>query len=760
MERKINPSLLYNDQNLSQEEKNIVYSNIGINKNVNAVVSSYMNNSASMNNETQYQFLNTVSSDIILVSGQPTSGSFSLMYSINPNYTSSVYFNVNSSYSAVSAVVNSNSSKWISAASGTGPIIAEIDNGKINVSHSAYTTENNIGQTFDTTAYFGSDISLVNVLYDKYGHITSGNGFSVTMPTIYTTTDLSGEGNDDSFLGLNSKVNDNISSGTSAFTWIKNNSSLMTESYLQKASAFGSVNSGNNFNWMLGSGLNPYSQNNSVIIGRYNAQETAFSPVITIGNGTSNTSRNNLYTLSNSGMIIAGFSNTSQDSIGTLIMGDGNIIKNVTLTTSPKNNLIFGHQNTASDATYQFIHGNANLNSGDHSVVIGNANNCYNNYSFIGGLNNVSNGDFDAILGSQNVAPYSWNTCIGSNLSASNTNQLVLGYYNSAISGQAMIVGNGDANTRKNLLMLGYDGTLNLSGSTLNPKDIIAMKTCVNNVSSNSASWSNVVLEKADVGLGNVDNTSDANKPVSIATQTALDLKANQTSISNVDNTSDANKPVSTAQAAAIAAHANLTTGMHGLPALDHFVYGDTAYGGSIVDNLNTLARTMPFTCFGAAVGAPSSDYSWFGWHINSNTGTTAAKQIAWAYNSSIAICYERVKTSSSWGAWTRSGSPAVINSTATDYTFLASDANSCHLINTSASTTRTVPSDSTAPNILIGDSIEVVNVGTGTVTFAAASGVTLLSSLTLVMYGQYSVCMLRKIAANTWILTGERRAI
>lgn len=36
-----------------------------------------------------------------------------------------------------------------------------------------------------------------------------------------------------------------------------------------------------------------------------------------------------------------------------------------------------------------------------------------------------------------------------------------------------------------------------------------------------------VVLTKADVGLGNVDNTSDANKPVSTATQTALNLKAN-----------------------------------------------------------------------------------------------------------------------------------------------------------------------------------------------------------------------------------------
>ena len=36
-----------------------------------------------------------------------------------------------------------------------------------------------------------------------------------------------------------------------------------------------------------------------------------------------------------------------------------------------------------------------------------------------------------------------------------------------------------------------------------------------------------VTLTKSDVGLANVDNTSDANKPVSTATQTALDGKAN-----------------------------------------------------------------------------------------------------------------------------------------------------------------------------------------------------------------------------------------
>ena len=69
------------------------------------------------------------------------------------------------------------------------------------------------------------------------------------------------------------------------------------------------------------------------------------------------------------------------------------------------------------------------------------------------------------------------------------------------------------------------------------------------------------------VGLGNVTNTSDANKPVSTAQQTALDLKANLASptftgtvggmtkamvgLANVDNTTDVGKPVSTAQATA-----------------------------------------------------------------------------------------------------------------------------------------------------------------------------------------------------------------
>lgn len=77
-----------------------------------------------------------------------------------------------------------------------------------------------------------------------------------------------------------------------------------------------------------------------------------------------------------------------------------------------------------------------------------------------------------------------------------------------------------------------------------------------------------VVLGKSDVGLGNVANTADADKPVSSAQQTALDAKAptaNPTftgtvsgiskamvALGNVTNTADADKPVSTAQQAAL----------------------------------------------------------------------------------------------------------------------------------------------------------------------------------------------------------------
>lgn len=57
--------------------------------------------------------------------------------------------------------------------------------------------------------------------------------------------------------------------------------------------------------------------------------------------------------------------------------------------------------------------------------------------------------------------------------------------------------------------------------------DATGLLTAIGAVSSVNGQTGAVVLAKGDVGLGNVDNTSDADKPISTATQAALDEKAN-----------------------------------------------------------------------------------------------------------------------------------------------------------------------------------------------------------------------------------------
>jgi len=107
---------------------------------------------------------------------------------------------------------------------------------------------------------------------------------------------------------------------------------------------------------------------------------------------------------------------------------------------------------------------------------------------------------------------------------------------------------------------LGY-----LSGVTSLIQGQIDLKAPINNpVFTGTVSG----ITKAMVGLSNVDNTSDINKPISTLQQTALDLKAPinnpiftgtvsgitkaMVGLSNVDNTSDINKPISTLQQAGL----------------------------------------------------------------------------------------------------------------------------------------------------------------------------------------------------------------
>lgn len=83
----------------------------------------------------------------------------------------------------------------------------------------------------------------------------------------------------------------------------------------------------------------------------------------------------------------------------------------------------------------------------------------------------------------------------------------------------------GELATKQHTISLttaGTDGvaTFNSGTGVLNVPQYVGAVTSVN------TKTGAVVLAKADIGLGNVDNTADVNKPISNATQTALDAKA------------------------------------------------------------------------------------------------------------------------------------------------------------------------------------------------------------------------------------------
>jgi hypothetical protein len=130
----------------------------------------------------------------------------------------------------------------------------------------------------------------------------------------------------------------------------------------------------------------------------------------------------------------------------------------------------------------------------------------------------------------------------------------------------------------------------------------------------------NIDLTKSDVGLGNVDNTSDVNKPISSATQTALnakqdtlvsgtniktiegqsligpgniDLTKSDVGLSNVDNTSDVNKPISSATQTALNAKQ------------------DTLVSGTNIKTINgnTILGSGDLTISGGITGTGTTNY-------------------------------------------------------------------------------------------------------------------------------------------------------
>jgi len=123
-------------------------------------------------------------------------------------------------------------------------------------------------------------------------------------------------------------------------------------------------------------------------------------------------------------------------------------------------------------------------------------------------------------------------------------------------------------------------------------------------------------ITKSDVGLANVDNTSDANKPVSSATQTALDLKAPLASpaLTGTPTAPTAEADTNTTQiattafakaeadAAQSAAEATASSALSGVTA------GTTAFTAV---NVNSVAKQIAATTGNIVTAAATTAYAW-----------------------------------------------------------------------------------------------------------------------------------------------------
>lgn len=134
-------------------------------------------------------------------------------------------------------------------------------------------------------------------------------------------------------------------------------------------------------------------------------------------------------------------------------------------------------------------------------------------------------------------------------------------------------------------------------------------------------------------------NTASTNASTALSTANGIDAKATTALSQSTTAVSTANSADSKAQQA--------------LDTFPYAVMGNTIYGGTIADNLNTIIKNGFYTCYGGATGAPGTTTSWFVTHQNSNAGTITATQYASSFVENL-VAYKRNKIGSAWQPWER----------------------------------------------------------------------------------------------------------
>lgn len=100
-----------------------------------------------------------------------------------------------------------------------------------------------------------------------------------------------------------------------------------------------------------------------------------------------------------------------------------------------------------------------------------------------------------------------------------------------------------------------------------------------------------------------------------------------------------------------------------------------------------------------------------------------------------------------------------VMNVQTSSYTINLTDEQKLIQMNSSSANTVTIPLNSSAP-FSIGAQVNIVQIGTGRTTLAAASGVTVNATPGLILRDRYSVVTVMKTDTNTWLAIGDLSAI
>jgi hypothetical protein len=318
-------------------------------------------------------------------------------------------------------------------------------------------------------------------------------------------------------------------------------------------------------------------------------------------------------------------------------------------------------------------------------------------------------------------------------------------------------------------------------------------------------------LTKSSVGLADVDNTADADKPVSDDTQAALDLKApladptftgtvsgvtkTHVGLGNVDNTSDANKPVSTATQTALDAKASLAgatfTGnveVDGNLVVDgDFTVNGTNFSASatsitIEDNMVQLAHqnaantvdlglVVAYNDGAAKHSGIVRDVSADKWKLFKGVTTEPSTTVDFTQGSLDALQVAGLEATTltvssgvafSDGTQTLEGVPSrtpIIQKTASYTLSSLTERDDLIEMGSASAMTLTIPTDATL-NFPIGTSIDVLQTSTGQVTIAPVSGtVTVNATPGLKLRTTWSSATLFKRAANTWVVYGDLTA-